>query len=419
MKKIEYIDGGVCAPKGFKAGGVYCGVKNQAKKDGNESPSGKKNDLGMIAADDVCAAAAVFTTNKVKAAPVVLSMKSLEESNGMARAVIVNSGNANACNSDGMENALRMRGTAAEALGIPPEQVLVASTGVIGQSLNIKAIEEGIAPLVSSLSENGSESAAAAIMTTDTFKKEAAVEFHAGDKICRIGGIAKGSGMINPNMATMLGFITTDAAIEPKVLKSALSETTEKTFNRLSVDGDTSTNDTLIIMASGLAGNDEISLDGEDFEIFKSALFMVMRDLTKMLARDGEGATKLIECRCISADTPDTASKVSKTIISSPLIKAALFGKDANWGRVICAAGYSPAEFDASDIDIYIGSEAGEIQVCRQSAGLPFSEEKALEILSRDEIIITVSLNSGEASSTAWGCDLTYDYVKINGDYRT
>lgn len=419
MGNLDKIDGGVCAAKGFKASGVYCGIKGHAP-DGNESPiAGKKNDIAMIAADVLCNAAGVYTSNKVKGAPVIVTKSNLEKSGGKAQAVIVNSGNANTCNADGEEKALEMCRLTAEALRIDAEQVIVASTGVIGQALPIEPIRAAVPKLAEKLSYTGNAEAATAIMTTDTVKKEYAVKFTADGKECHIGGMAKGSGMIHPNMATTLNFITTDCAVSVQMLQKALSENVKYTYNCLSVDGDQSTNDTCVIMSSGLAGNAEITEDGEDFKIFKDALYQVMESLTKMLAKDGEGATKLLTCVCNSAPDWDSAIAVAKSVIRSPLVKCAMFGADANCGRVLCAAGYADTDCDVTKADVYYISKAGRIKVCGDGLGLAFDEEKAAEILAADEIEIRIDLHMGEASATAWGCDLTYDYVKINGDYRS
>lgn len=420
MEEFKVIEGGVCAAKGFKASGVYCGIKKSAVPDGNESPvSNVKNDIAMLVSDVMCNAAGVYTSNKVKGAPVIVTKKNLALSGGKAKAVIVNSKNANTCNADGEEKANEMCRLTAEALGIKQEEVIVASTGVIGQILPIEPIRAAVPRLVEKLSYNGNIEAATAIMTTDTVKKEYAVEVEIGGKTVHIGGMAKGSGMIHPNMATTLNFITTDCAISAEMVQVALSEIVKVTYNCLSVDGDQSTNDTCVLMANGLAGNDEINSVGADFDKFKAALYEVMANLTRMLAKDGEGATKLLTCICSSAPDQDTAIIVAKSVIRSPLFKCAMFGADANWGRVLCAIGYAEAEFDIDRVDVDLGSRAGRIAVCRNGAGVEFSEEEAKKILINDEIDIFVSLNQGEAEATAWGCDLTYDYVKINGDYRS
>ena len=404
---MEFIKGGVCAAKGFKAGGIHCGIrKNRTKRD-----------LALIVSEKKAATAAVYTTNLVKGAP--LTVTKVHISDGYAKAVICNSGNANTCNANGIEIAEQTCELLGAELNISPKDIVVASTGVIGQPLDITPIKNGIPSLVKSLSENGSENAAEGIMTTDTKVKEIAVSFKLGGKTCKIGGIAKGSGMIHPNMATMLVFITTDCAISPEMLKKALSSDIKETFNMISIDGDTSTNDMVTVLANGMAENAEITADGEDFNAFMKALNTVNVYLCRRIAGDGEGATKLIECKVTGAETLETAKTVAKSVICSSLTKAAMFGSDANWGRVLCAIGYSGAEVDVNKIDVAFKSQKGEIAVCKNGAGIPFSEEKAKEILLEPEIEILVELNSGEYSSCAWGCDLTYDYVKINGDYRT
>ncbi|MCM1024136.1 MAG: bifunctional glutamate N-acetyltransferase/amino-acid acetyltransferase ArgJ [Prevotella sp.] len=419
MKNFETISGGICAAKGFKASGLYCGIKH-GLPNGNESPiSNSKNDIAMIFADVECSAAGVYTSNKVKGAPVTVTKNNLAKSGGKARAVIVNSGNANTCNADGEEKALEMCRLTAEQLNIPQEQVIVASTGVIGVTLPIEPVRYAVPLLAERLSYEGNAEAATAIMTTDTVRKEYAVKFAVGGKECRIGGMAKGSGMIHPNMATTLNFITTDCAVSAQMLQKALSEIVKITYNCLSVDGDQSTNDTCMLISSGLAGNTEIISENEDYEIFKNALYEVMKNLTIMLAKDGEGATKLITCVCGTSPDLDTAITVAKSVIKSPLLKCAMFGEDANWGRILCAIGYAEADFDIGKVDVDIASKAGRIAVCRNGAGVDFSEEKAAEILKEDEIEILIELNCGTVSATAWGCDLTYDYVKINGDYRS
>ena len=404
---MEFIKGGVCAAKGFTAGGIHCGIrKNRTKRD-----------LSLIVSEKRAAAAAVYTTNLVKGAPLTVTKAHLRD--GYAKAVICNSGNANTCNANGIEIAEQTCELLGKELKISPDDIVVASTGVIGQPLDITPIKNGIPSLVKSLSANGSEDAAEGIMTTDTKIKEIAVSFEIGGKTCKIGGIAKGSGMIHPNMATMLVFITTDCAISPEMLKKALSTDIKETFNMISIDGDTSTNDMVAVLANGMAENAEITAEGEDFDSFMKALNTVNVYLCRRIAGDGEGATKLIECTVTGADTLKTAKTVAKSVICSSLTKAAMFGSDANWGRVLCAIGYSGAEVDVNKIDVAFKSAKGEIAVCKNGAGIPFSEEKAKEILLENEIEIAVSLNSGNYSSAAWGCDLTYVYVKINGDYRT
>ena len=404
---MELISGGVCAAKGFKASGVHCGIrKNHTKKD-----------IALIYSETVANAAAVYTTNLVKGAPLTVTKKHL--ANGKAQAIICNSGNANTCNANGIEIAEEMSALVAKALTISANDVVVASTGVIGQPLDIGPIAEGIKMLTPELSYNGGSDAAQAIMTTDTIAKEVAVEFEIGGKTCRIGGIAKGSGMIHPNMATMLVFMTTDVAISSEMLKKALSTDIADTFNMISIDGDTSTNDMVTVLANGMAGNAEITEDNADFAVFMKALNTVNVQLCRMIAGDGEGATKLLECFVSGASDKATAKTVAKSVICSSLLKAAMFGADANWGRVLCAIGYSSANVDIEKIDVAFKSDKGTVEVCKNGAGVPFSEEKAKEILLEKEIQILVDLNCGDASSTAWGCDLTYDYVKINGDYRT
>ena len=404
---MKIISGGVCAAKGFTAGGIHCGIrKNRTKRD-----------IALIYSEVKANAAAVYTTNLVKGAPLTVTKKHIAD--GKAQAVICNSGNANTCNADGIEIAEKMSALIADELKISADDIVVASTGVIGQPLNIEPIAKGMPALAASLSEDGSDMAAEGIMTTDTVKKEIAVEFEIGGKICRIGGIAKGSGMIHPDMATMLVFITTDAAISSQMLQKALSADITETFNMISVDGDTSTNDMVTVLANGMAGNEEITAEGEDYTAFMKALNTVNVYLCKSIAGDGEGATKMLECTVKGADSSATAKTVAKSIICSSLLKAAMFGADANWGRVLCAIGYSKADVDVTKVDVTFRSPKGEITVCRNGAGIEFSEEKAKEILLEKEIEIAVSVGDGEYSATAWGCDLTYDYVKINGDYRT
>ena len=406
---MKVISGGVCAAKGFKAGGVHCGVKASSRPD--------KNDLAMILSERECTAAATYTLNRVKAAPIYVTMAHLED--GVAWGVVANSGNANACCPLSHENAEAMCAAAAAATGHEAHDFAVASTGVIGQTINIAAIEEGMPWVAAALTEDGSDSAANAIMTTDTVKKEIAVSFEVGGKEVKLGAIAKGSGMIHPNMGTMLGFLTTDCAITHEMLEDALREVVSKTFNRVTVDGDTSTNDTCLILANGMAGNPEITSDGEAFAVFMQALNTLTVALCRMIAGDGEGATKLLECIVTGADDEQTAKTCAKSVICSSLLKAAMFGADANWGRVLCAIGYSGAKVDVNKIGVSFRSAKGEIVVCVNGAGVPFSEEIAKEILLEKEIDILVSLGDGSYGASAWGCDLTYDYVKINGDYRT
>lgn len=414
----KMIDGGICAARGFRASGTYCGIKKPNVE--NLNPDIKhKNDICLYVSDTVCNAAAVYTQNKVKGAPILVTKANLAASGNKAKAVIANSKNANTCNADGEEKANRMCELVANELNFPKEQVIVASTGVIGQILPIEPIERAVPILAKELDYGKNLEAATAIMTTDTVKKEYAVEFIIDGKICKIGGMAKGSGMIHPNMATTLNFITTDCAISSDILQKALSEIVKVTYNCLSIDGDTSTNDMVCLMANGLALNEEITAEGENFEIFKAALYEVMSNLTRMLAKDGEGATKLLECITSGAKDKDTAITVAKSVVCSSLFKAAMFGEDANWGRVLCAIGYADAEFDINKVDVDLKSDKGTVSVCRNGSGIEFSEEKASEVLSSDEIQILVELHEGSEKATAWGCDLTYDYVKINGDYRT
>ena len=404
---MKIISGGVCAAKGFKANGVHCGIRHNRTK----------RDLALIYSEKICSAAAVYTTNLVKGAPIFVDKNHLQ--NGKAQAVICNSGNANTCNANGVEIAEQTCELLANEMGIASDNVVVASTGVIGQPLNIEPIKNGIPELVKGLTDCGSMYAAEAIMTTDVAVKEIAVEFTVGGKTCKIGGIAKGSGMIHPNMATMLVFITTDANIAPEMLSKALKSDIQETFNMISIDGDTSTNDMVTVLANGMAGNEEIVSDGADFDEFMKALNTVNVYLCRMIAADGEGATKLLECTVSNAKDKSTAKTVAKSVICSSLLKAAMFGADANWGRVLCAIGYSGADVDVNKIDVSFVSDKGEIQVCKNGSGVDFSEEKAKEILLEKEIVIKISLNDGNEVASAWGCDLTYDYVKINGDYRT
>ncbi len=404
---MNIIKGGVCAAKGFKANGIHCGIrKNHIKKD-----------IALVISDVEASAAAVYTTNLVKGAPIAVTKENI--ANGKARAMVCNSGNANTCNANGPEIAHKMCAIVARETGVDANDVIIASTGVIGQPLNLEPIDTHMAELAAGLRYDGDEDAAEAIMTTDTVKKEAAVEFELGGKTCHLGGMAKGSGMIHPHMATMLVFITTDAAISSAMLQKALSTDIANTFNMVSVDGDTSTNDMVSVMANGLAGNPEIVSEGEDFTTFMTALNTVCIHLCRMLAGDGEGATKLLECSVKGAPDLAAAKTVAKSVICSSLVKAAMFGADANWGRVLCAIGYAGIPLDVMKIDVDFHSAKGTIAVCRNGAGVEFSEEKAKEILLEKEIDILVDLHQGSESATAWGCDLTYDYVKINGDYRT
>ncbi len=412
MEQFEgymYVDGGVCAARGFQANGLNCGLNSDKNK----------NDLALVVSDELCNAAAVYTTNKVKGAPILVTKKHLEATGGKAKAVIANSKNANTCNADGEEKARRMAELTAGQLNIATEEVIVASTGVIGQILPIEPIESHIEELAKGLSYDGNDKATNAIMTTDTVPKQVAVSFDIDGVTCTLGGMAKGSGMIHPNMATTLNFVTTDVAISTQLIQKALSEVTKITYNCLSIDGDTSTNDMVCVMANGLAGNTEITEENEAYEIFKQALYIVMMNMTKMLAKDGEGATKLIECTVSEAKDLDTAIIVAKSVIRSPLFKCAIFGEDANWGRVLCAIGYAEAEFDINKVDVDLASSKGVLPVCRNGAGVEFSEEFAKVVLAEDEILVNISLHDGDVTAKAWGCDLTYDYVKINGDYRS
>ena len=407
MMGYKFIEGSVTAAKGFTASGVHCGIrKNKTKKD-----------LGLIFCEKPCTAAAVYTQNLVQSSPITITKKNL--SNGIAQAVIANSGNANTCNFDGDSKAQKMCELAASALGISADDVIVASTGVIGQILPIEPIAEGMESLVAALSENGSTDTAEAIMTTDTVKKEVAVETTIGGKTVKIGGISKGSGMIHPNMATMLCFVTTDAAISAEMIKKAVKAAADDTFNMVSIDGDTSTNDMLSVMASGLAGNAEITAEGEDYNAFLEALTAVCKELSRKMAKDGEGATKLLVCKVSGAKTLADAKGVAKSVICSSLLKAAMFGADANWGRVLCAIGYSGCDVDVHKVNVSFASEKGSIDVCKNGAGIEFSEDLAKEILLIDEIDMIVDLQMGSFYAESYGCDLTYDYVKINGDYRT
>ena len=406
---MKTINGGVCAPMGFKAGGIHCGIRK----------SKEKKDLALILSDVRAAAASVYTQNLVKGAPIDVTRANIAD--GRAQAIICNSGNANTCNADGIEIAQGMCHLLAEAAGIAASDVIVASTGVIGQPLSLAPMAAGMDALVSSLSADpsGSKDASAAIMTTDLVEKEIAVEFSLGGKTCKMGGIAKGSGMIHPNMATMLCFITTDVAISTPMLQKALSAAVADSFNMLSIDGDTSTNDMACILASGKAENREIVSENEDFALFTQMLSTLLIRIAREMARDGEGATKLVICEVSGAKDQDTARTVAKSVICSSLVKTAMFGADANWGRVLCAMGYAGAEIDVTKADVSFASPAGRVEVCQNGAGIPFSEERAKQVLLEEEIKIDVRLHDGEAHAEAFGCDLTYDYVKINGDYRT
>ena len=404
---MKISDGGVCAAKGFSANGVHCGIrKNKIKKD-----------LSLIVSEVTASCAAVYTTNAVFGAPITVTRSHLE--NGKAKACICNSGIANTCCAGGVETANEICLAAAEVLGCKAEDIVIASTGVIGQPIDLEPVKNGMAKLVSGLNKDGSDSAANAIMTTDTVKKEFSCEFSLGGKKCRIGAISKGSGMIHPNMATMLAFITTDADISAEMLKKSLLEVVKDSFNMLSVDGDTSTNDTVAVLASGLCGNEKITSENADYKAFTCALAAICEKLVKLMAKDGEGATKLVECIVSGAADQKTAKICAKSVICSSLVKAAMFGADANWGRILCALGYSGADIDVHKVDVKFSSAGGEIEVCKDGSGIPFSEELAKKVLVCDEVYILVDLKSGSFSAAAYGCDLTYDYVKINGDYRT
>lgn len=402
---MKFIDGGVCAPAGYKAAGINCGIRNTAKKD-----------LALIISEKRAATVGVYTKNLVKGAPITVTAEHIAD--GYAQAVICNSGNANTCNANGIEIAEGMCALVEKKLGIPASDVAVASTGVIGQPLSLDPISKGMDALVSALGNN-SDDAARAIMTTDTVKKETAIEFSIGGKAAKIGGIAKGSGMIHPDMATMLVFVTTDTAISPAMLQKALNVCIQDTFNMISVDRDTSTNDTMLVMANGLAGNSYIDGEGDDFDAFKAALFELCTTLCRRIAKDGEGATKLLECCVSGAEDKASAKAVAKSVICSPLLKCAMFGADANWGRVLCAIGYAGVATDVDKIAVSFRSGAGSICVCRNGRGIDFSEDTAKKILGEDEIFIDIGLGDGDSSATAYGCDLTFDYVRINGDYRS
>ena len=420
---MKQIPGGVTAPKGFTASGVHCGVK-KGKGDGNQPPMSKmpevlegKKDLALIVSEQPCVAAAVYTMNRVKAAPLYVTMDHLE--NGEAQAIVANSGNANACAPNSHEHAETMCQLAAQATGLKASDFVVASTGVIGQELNIDAIAKGMPAAAAALSKDGSDAAANAIMTTDTVKKELSVTCSVGGKTVTIGAIAKGSGMIHPNMGTMLCFVTTDCAITREMLAEALHEVVPRTFNRVTVDGDTSTNDMCAVLANGMAGNPLIEWKDDGYTVFLKALRQLCQELARAIAGDGEGASRLITCAVREARSEESAERLAKAVVGSPLVKAAMFGADANWGRVLCAMGYSKAPFRPEYVDISFSSAVGAVAVCRGGMGLDFDEEAARSILSQDEVVIDVHLHEGEHEATCWGCDLTYEYVKINGDYRT
>ena len=404
MKKMA---GGVCAAQGFTANGVHCGIRKNKQK----------RDLTLIVSSVKASAACVYTQNLVKGAPILVTKKHVAD--GYAQAIICNSGNANTCNANGVEIAEGMCGLVEKYASIPAGDVVVASTGVIGQPLSLEPIEGGMQELVNGLGDQNSLYAAQGIMTTDTVDKQIAYTFELGGKECKIGAIGKGVGMINPNMATMLIFITTDVSISPEMLQKALSSDVKDSFNMVSVDGDTSTNDMVCILANGLANNPTITEADKDFSVFKKALKKVTTYLCRQIAKDGEGATKLLECKVSGAKNKKTARIVAKSVIKSSLFKAAMFGADANWGRVLCAIGYSGGDVDVSKVSVAFESKAGFVQVCENGSGIDFSEELAKKVLSKDEIEVLIELNDGNSKATAWGCDLTYDYVKINGDYRT
>jgi glutamate N-acetyltransferase/amino-acid N-acetyltransferase len=404
---MREVPGGVCAPKGLVAGGIRCGIKKGSLK----------NDLALVKCEVPCAAAAVYTRNKVFGAPITVTRNNL--SDGVAQAIVCNSGNANTCNADGVTIAERMCELTSAALNVKPTDVIIGSTGVIGQPLPLEPIESGIRALAPKLSKDGAHEAQLAIMTTDVQPKEVALAFELDGVTVTVGAMAKGSGMIRPNMATMLSFITTDAAITAPMLQKALKLVVDDTYNMVSVDGDTSTNDMVSVMASGLAGNTLIDGEGAGFDGFVSGLKAVATKIARMIAADGEGATKLLEIAVTNAPDVQTARTVAKSVVMSSLVKAAMFGADANWGRILCAIGYAEAEFDVSKIDVALSSPAGTIQVCKDGVGIPFSEETAKAILLEKEITVGIDMRQGASSATAWGCDLTYDYVKINGDYRT
>ena len=410
MENWKSIEGGVCAARGFAAGGIHVGVK---------SHNPEKKDIALIVSDKPCAAAAVYTTNAVKAAHIHVDRAHL--ANGIARAAFINSGNANACAPNGEQHAEAICAAVARAVGCDAEDVICAATGVIGQESNEQVGTAGIPALSASLSATaeGSDACANAIMTTDTVKKELAIETVIGGRTVRIGGVTKGSGMIHPNMGTLLCFVTTDCAISPAMIRQALLETVKVSFNRISVDGDTSTNDTFCVMANGLAGNAEITEKGPDYDAFVAALKAVCIPLAIKMASDGEGAKHLITCEVTGAKSEQSAETLAKAVISSTLTKAAIFGADANWGRVLCAMGYSGEQFDPDKVDVSFASAAGEIAVCLRGRGLAFDEDLAKRILTEHDIVIKIAMGEGEGACVCWGCDITYEYIKINGDYRT
>ena len=407
MAFMEKIHESITFPRGFTAAGVHCGIRKNRTK----------NDLSLIVCEKLCDAAAVYTTNKVKGAPLYVTQEHLRA--GKARAVICNSGNANTCNVDGVERANEICGLLAKELSIAPEEIVIASTGVIGEPINMDPFYRGVPMLVSRLSEDGATDAALGIMTTDSRPKQLSFRFELDGRECRIGAIAKGSGMINPNMATMLCFITTDVDIDGAMLQAALTEVVGETFNMISIDGDTSTNDMVTVLASGLAGNSRIQDKGESYRTFVTAMTELCADMARAIATDGEGATKLLECTVSGADTKEAAKTCAMAVIKSPLVKTAMFGEDANWGRILCALGYSGADFDVDSVGIILRSVTGSVTVAQNGRGTPFDEDEAKKVLSAGTIVIDVSVGSGPCSATGYGCDLTYDYVRINGDYRT
>lgn len=417
MNNFKHIEGGICAATGFSASGTYCGIK-KSKSDSSKQVN-HKNDICIFKSDALCDTAVVYTKNKVQGAPITVTRQNMNESHNKSIAVIANSKNANTCNSDGIEKAQAMSDLLANELKCDSTNIIVASTGVIGQILPIEPIKSCIGDLVGSLGYDKNNEAAIAIMTTDTFPKESAVEFEIDGKLCHIGGMAKGSGMIHPNMATTLNFITSDCSITSEMLDVALHEVVNDTYNCLSIDGDTSTNDMVSLMSNGLACNKCIDSQDENFEIFKSALYAVMEKLTRLIAKDGEGATKLLECACNGAPNKQLARDISKNVICSNLSKAAFFGEDANWGRILSAIGNTPGDFLIEKIDVNFSSSKGQFDVCHNGFGLDFDENFASKVLSDDEIYININLNQGKHTAKAWGCDLTYDYVKINSDYRS
>lgn len=403
----QYMNNGICFPKGFLANGIHCGIrKNKTKKD-----------LSVIYSEVMANAAATYTQNKVKGAPIFVTKEHLK--NGKAQAIICNSGNANTCNANGVEIANGMSELCAKALGLQAEDIIVASTGVIGEPMCMDPFEQHMEELCAGISNQKGSDACEGIMTTDTFKKEFCVEFMINGVTCRIGGMAKGSGMIHPNMATMLAFLTSDVAITSELLNEVVHEVVDDTFNMVSVDGDTSTNDMLCILANGMANNPLIDEKNEDYHAFKQALMDICVDISRNIAKDGEGASKLLTCYVTQAPNIDCAKKIAKSVITSSLFKAAMFGKDANWGRILCAIGYCDADFDVDKIDVTLSSCNGALPVCKNGSGCGFDEEHAANVLEEDEIDIMIEMHQGDAQATAWGCDLTYDYVKINGDYRT